>query len=112
MHRCIRQRYGGSERFFGWRFGPLNSSFSMQVSGNLVFNEMRTVVEAAADGLGLAYVYQLFAEHALREGLVLPVLEDQCTPGEPFYLYYPHRSRMPAKLQVFIRFMREAHGFR
>ncbi|MDR5804733.1 LysR family transcriptional regulator [Caballeronia sp. LZ001] len=109
-HRCIRQRYGTSRRFFEWRFGPRESSFSMQVAGNLVFSEMRSVVEAVEDGLGLGYVYQQFADNALRDGRVVPVLEEHCSRGEAFYLYYPHRSRMPAKLQVFVRAMRDAHA--
>ncbi|WP_322050650.1 LysR family transcriptional regulator [Paraburkholderia bannensis] len=109
-HRCIRQRFGGSGRYFEWRFGSRKAPFSMQVTGNLVFSEMRSVLEAASDGLGLAYVYRQFADAELNAGRLHPLLERHCSPGAPFYLYYPHRSRMPAKLQVFVRFMRDAHG--
>lgn len=109
-HRCIRQKFGGSGRYFEWRFGTRKTPFSMDVGGNLILSEMRTVVEAAADGLGLAYVYRQFAEPALGSGMVRPVLERHCVPGAPFYLYYPHRTRMPAKLQVFAHWMRETYG--
>ena len=109
-HRCIRQRFGSSGRYFEWRFGSTQAPFAMQIAGNLVFSEMRTVVEAAADGLGLAYVYEQFAEFVLKEGHVVPLLEQHCVRGTPFYLYYPHRSRMPAKLRVFVRAMQEKFG--
>ncbi|GAB3628356.1 LysR family transcriptional regulator [Pandoraea terrae] len=109
-HRCIRQRFGGSGRFFEWRFGSRRAPFEMHVEGNLVFNEMRSVMDAAANGLGLAYVYRQFAEPALDDGRIVPLLERHCVPGAPFYLYYPHRSRMPGKLRAFVSFMREIHG--
>jgi DNA-binding transcriptional LysR family regulator len=38
---------------------------------------------------------------------LLPLLERHCAPADTFYLYYPHRARMPGKLRAFIDFMQE-----
>jgi DNA-binding transcriptional LysR family regulator len=106
-HQCIRQRFPGGDRFFEWRFQRGDKALGIDVRGRLVFDEMRPVVEAAADGHGLAYVFEAFAAAELGNGALVPVLERYRLPGEAFYLYYPSRAHMPGKLRVFIDYLRE-----
>jgi DNA-binding transcriptional LysR family regulator len=102
-HSCIRQRFPASERFFEWKFAR---SVQIDVQGQLVFDEMRAVVEAAAAGLGIGYVFEEFAAQEVAAGVLQPVLEKYRLPGESFYLYYPNRSHMPGKLRAFIDYLR------
>jgi DNA-binding transcriptional LysR family regulator len=73
----------------------------------LVFDEMRSVLDAACCGCGLAYVFEQFAAQQISSGALVPVLEKFSPPSEAFHLYYPARTMMPGKLRAFLDFMRE-----
>ncbi len=103
-HDCIRQRFRPGNDF-EWRFKSRDKAVVIDVRGTLVHSAMHCVVEAARQGLGLAFVYRQFAEQHIRSGELVTVLDRHCAPAEAFYLYYPHRAQMPGKLRVFIEFM-------
>lgn len=106
---CIRQRFVSPTRFFEWKFNANGAPLTVEVSGRLIYSEMRSAMDAARRGLGLAYVYRHFADEYIGQGQLVPLLEDQCVAMEGFYLYYPNRSHMPGKLRAFIAFMQEAN---
>lgn len=108
-HHCIRQRFSSSGRYFEWKFKPADKPVAMEVRGSLVYSEMRCVVEAARQGLGIAYVYRQFADEQIQSGALVSLLERHCLASEAFYLYYPHRVGVPAKLRAFIEFMQRVH---
>ncbi|MCF5805943.1 hypothetical protein GIV20_22265 [Pseudomonas tremae] len=43
----------------------------------------------------------------LAHGRLKVVLEAFSPSGEPFFLYYPHRTQMPTKLRVFVDYLKE-----
>ena len=108
-HACIRQRLSGGARFFEWAFRVKQRSVTIDVSGRLIFDEMRSVLDAAGRGCGLAYVFEQFAGRELSSGALVPVLEKFSPPSEAFHVYYPARSMMPGKLRVFLDFMRDVN---
>jgi DNA-binding transcriptional LysR family regulator len=108
-HHCIRQRLSASDRMFDWKFQVGRKVTQVDVQGRLVFDEMRSVLDAAAAGHGIAYVFEDFAAAALADGALRPLLERYRLAGEAFYLYYPHRAYMPGKLRAFIDFMQAAN---
>lgn len=108
QHNCIRQRLSTHGRFYEWTFKEAGKPVTLQVGGQLIFDEMRPVVHAACEGNGLAYVFRQFAELPILRGELEVVLQAYCPPTEAFYLYYPHRTQVPAKLRAFIDFIRDA----
>jgi DNA-binding transcriptional LysR family regulator len=70
---------------------------------------MRSVLDAASRGCGLAYVFEQFAARQIRSGTLVPVLEKFSPPSEAFHLYYPARTMMAGKLRAFLEFMREVN---
>ncbi|WP_018227762.1 LysR family transcriptional regulator [Methyloversatilis universalis] len=106
-HACIRQRFGAMGRYFEWRFEQDGQRVAIEPPTRLVHTEMRCVLDAARQGLGLAFVYRQFADEYLRSGQLVPLLQTCCAPAEAFYLYYPHRVQMPGKLRAFIDFMQD-----
>jgi DNA-binding transcriptional LysR family regulator len=109
QHACIRQRLSGRARFFEWVFRVKQRSVTIDVSGRLAVDEMRSVLDTATRGCGLAYVFEQFAAREISSGALVPVLEKFSPPSEAFYLYYPARTRMPGKLRAFLDFMREVN---
>lgn len=108
-HACIRHWLSGRARFFEWSFRVKQRSVTIDVSGPLVFDEMRSVLEAATRGCGLAYVFEQFAAREIKSGALVPVLEKFSPPSEAFHVYYPARTGMPGKLRAFLDFMREVN---
>jgi DNA-binding transcriptional LysR family regulator len=108
-HDCIRQRLSGRARFFEWTFRVKQRSVTLDVSGRLVFDEMRSVVDAACRGCGVAYVFEQFAARQIGSGALVPVLEKFSPPSEAFHLYYPARTMVPGKLRAFLDFMRDTN---
>lgn len=106
-HDCIRQRFVSSGRFFEWRFQARDKVFSIDVSGKLIYSEMRSVLDGARQGLGLAYVFRKFANQYIQAGQLVPVLDKCCEVSETFYLYYPNRAQTPGKLRAFIDFIQK-----
>lgn len=106
-HKCIRQRLHTRGPFYEWQFRVDDKNVQINVEGNVVFDEMRAAVNAACDDAGLAYVFKQFAQKELAQGRLTTMLEQYCPAGEPFYLYYPHRTQMPAKLRVFVDYFKD-----
>ena len=108
-HDCIRMRFASHGRYFEWRLGSRDRASVVDVRGRLVYSEMRCVLDAARQGLGLACVFERFAREPLRRGELVQVLERHCPTVDSFYVYYPHRAHMPGKLRAFVEFLRAAN---
>ncbi|MEY4511880.1 MAG: hypothetical protein RLZZ450_4002 [Pseudomonadota bacterium] len=106
---CIRQRLTSRNRYFEWSFQKRGKPLTLEVSGRLVFDEMRSVLHAAVQGCGIAFVFRQFAARELSEGSLVSALEKFCPPSEAFHIYFPHRAQMPGKLRAFIDFIRAAN---
>ena len=66
------------------------------------------MIDAAAAGLGVAYVPEIAARTHLDEGRLAAVLADWCPDIAGLFLYYPGRRRTPTALRAFIDTLREA----
>jgi DNA-binding transcriptional LysR family regulator len=109
-HNCIRQRFGSHGRFFEWRFKSRSKRFVIDVTGNLIFSEMRCVINAARQGIGVGYVFQQLADDYIQNGELVAILEEQSATYETFCLYYPNRAQMPGKLRVFIEHLKSRNN--
>lgn len=105
-HRCVRQRLPSGKRY-RWEFGKHGEEIIIDVSGALTLDDNDLMVEAAADGLGIAYVPESFARGLLDEGRLVTVLEDWCPPAPGLALYYPGHRHVPSALRAFIDVVKE-----
>ncbi|AMP03498.1 LysR family transcriptional regulator [Collimonas pratensis] len=108
-HNCIRQRYSVGGRFFEWKFEDRGQMVQVDVQGRFIFDEMRSVLDAAIQGQGIGFVFEDFAEQELASGMLRQVLKRHSALDDAFHLYYPHRKHMPGKLRAFVDFMRGAN---
>lgn len=65
----------------------------VRVAGQLVFNGMYQILEAARAGLGLACLLDDVVQTDVAEGRLKRVLIDWCPPFSGYHLYYPSRSQ-------------------
>jgi len=64
------------------------------------------MLQAAVNGMGLAYVLDLDAESLVRSGALCQVLQDWLPPFAGFYLYYSSNRLMTRHLKLFAEFIR------
>jgi DNA-binding transcriptional LysR family regulator len=100
-HRCIRQRLPSGKRY-RWEFARGDRAISVDVPGQLTLDNNALMVEAAIDGLGIAYVPEPYAEAAIAEGRLTAVLPEWCPPEPGLALYYSGHRQIPATLRAFI----------
>lgn len=106
MHRCIRQRLP-SGKLYRWEFQQHGQDVLVDVPGVMTLDSSQLMVEAAVDGLGIAYVPEPYAHAYLRDEKLVMVLEDWCPHIPGLYLYYPNNRHVPPSLRAFIDLLRE-----
>ncbi len=104
-HRCINFRHG-TAGVYRWEFDKGKKSLSVAVNGPLIVDDVETLVRAAIDGVGLAFVSDERVIPQLESGELIRVLEDWCQPFPGFFLYYPSRRQQPAALSALINTLR------
>ena len=93
QHNCITLRmptYGG---LFLWEFEKNGQELKVRVEGQLVFNNIAMRLEAALQGLGLAYMPEDLVQEYVAQGRLIRVLADWCEPFSGYHLYYPSRRQ-------------------
>lgn len=92
-HRCINLRlptYGG---VYAWEFEKDGREVNVRVDGQLMFNNIGMIIEAALAGHGLAYASESRVKKYLDSGELLQVLDDWCATFSGYQLYYPSRRQ-------------------
>nr|WP_326011511.1 LysR family transcriptional regulator [Raoultella terrigena] len=95
-HDCIRFRFD-SGAIYRWEFARKGLIEKINVTGPLTLSDQPMMVEAALDGIGIAFVPDHLAMDALRDGRLERVLEEWCPAYPGLCLYYSgHRHVSPA----------------
>jgi DNA-binding transcriptional LysR family regulator len=106
-HNCIRYRLPGGG-FIPWLFIADGKLIEFDVSGSLVvINDPELVLNAALQGIGIAYLYEEYVARMIADGRLLSLLDKSVLPvTEGFFLFYPSRRQNSAALRAFIEFLR------
>jgi DNA-binding transcriptional LysR family regulator len=105
-HTCINLRlptYGG---LYAWEFERNGRELRVRVEGQLVFNSVPMMVEAALEGYGIAYITEAEAMPYLTSGQLVRVLDDWCEPFSGYHLYYPSRRQQSPAFAVVVDALR------
>jgi DNA-binding transcriptional LysR family regulator len=105
-HECIRRRLPGG-KLYRWEFEARGEGIAMDVPGRLTLDSDRLMVEAAVEGLGLAFLSDFWVTDHLAAGNLQAVLEDWTPPFPGLRLYYPGHRHMTAGLRAFVDMLRE-----
>lgn len=105
-HRCIRQRLPSGKRY-RWEFEKHGQEIAVDPPGALTLDDNDLMVEAAANGLGIAYAPETASSDLLVAGRLVTVLEDWCPPFSGLMLYYPGHRHLPAPLRALVDLLKE-----
>ena len=107
--RCIRLRLPGGA-LYRWEFQKDGETLTLDVEGPLTLDDMPAMRAAARDGIGLAYMSEVFVRADIASGRLQRVLTDWTPPFPGIALYYPSRRHAPAGLRAFVELIREMNG--
>jgi DNA-binding transcriptional LysR family regulator len=105
-HRCIGHRLP-SGKLYQWEFERSGQALTLKLAGAVVLDDEDVMVEAAARGLGVAYVPEPAAAAALAAGHVQAVLSDWTHAPESVAIYYPGHRAVPPPLRAVLEVLRE-----
>ncbi|MGE8321364.1 MAG: LysR family transcriptional regulator [Comamonas sp.] len=102
QHPCINIRHRPSGTIYAWEFEKDGHAFTVKAEGQLVFNSIMHVLNAAVDGIGLAYVPEQLVAPYLADGRLKEVLADWCPTFQGYHLYYPNRRQASPAFAAFV----------
>lgn len=92
-HNCINLRLPTSGGLYAWEFERDGKEIRVKTQGQLVFNDINLIVEAALAGHGIAFMLEDHVRDHLSSGALIRILEEWCDPFDGYYLYYPSRRQ-------------------
>jgi len=101
-HNCVRFRFSGSGAIYKWELQIDDRLVEHEVGGSLTISDTIFSIDAALDGVGLAYTFEALALPYLQSKQLKRVLTEFSPTFPGFYLYYPSRKQQPAKLKAFV----------
>src|SRR3984885_9582362 len=105
-HECIRRRMPGG-KLYRWEFEKRGEEMAVDVPGRLTLDNDGLMVEAALEGMGLAFISDFWVARDLAAGNLQAVLKDSTPPFTGLRLYYPGHRHITAGLRAFVAMLRE-----
>jgi DNA-binding transcriptional LysR family regulator len=94
-----------------WPFDTPAGRISVPISGPIVAGDGDTVFRLAESGLGIARLSRFVAASGLRDGRLVPLLQEYEVPDQtPLHVVYPHKHHLPPKVAAFVDFLIEKFG--
>lgn len=109
-HNCVRFRFSGSGAIHKWEFTVDGRTVEHEIGGRLTISDSLFALDAALDGLGLAYIFEQLALPHIRTKKLTRVLSEFSPTFPGFYLYYPSRRQQPAKLKALVEYALKHFG--
>ena len=105
-HCCINLRMLTSGGLYAWELEKDGHEVRVRVDGQLTFNTIPMIIQAAEAGFGLGFVMEDQVAEQLRDGRLVQVLEDWCAPFAGYHLYYPSRRQQSAAFALLVEALR------
>ncbi|NVN11690.1 MULTISPECIES: LysR family transcriptional regulator [Nguyenibacter] len=106
-HRCINYRMVAAGSLYAWEFERAGEMLEVRVDGPLTFNEPELMLQAALEGIGIAYVLEDRAAPFVTEGRLVRLFADWTPEFPGFFLYHPSRRQARPVLGAFVAMARE-----
>ena len=95
-HICVNIRMPTHGQLPVWEFRKGIQQLNVRVDGQIIVNGSPQLINAALEGMGLAYVLRDSVQDHIDQGRLQPVLSEWCPTLMGYHLYYPSRRQSPA----------------
>ncbi|MDO3555889.1 LysR family transcriptional regulator [Ralstonia pseudosolanacearum] len=106
-HRCINLRLPTRGGVYAWELKKGQREIQVRVDGQLTFNGVYEILDAALSGYGLAYMPEDLAQPHVAAGRLKWVLEDWFPTFPGYHVYYPSRRQSSRALTLVIDALRD-----
>ncbi|KAF0866715.1 LysR family transcriptional regulator [Pseudomonas sp. LD120] len=106
-HACLRYKFPGGPQLQPWRLHLADSPTPLVLGSALTSNNLESLIHAATQGLGIAYVPDFVVSGALADGSLVSVLDDFQQERGKFSILWPSSRHLLPKLRVFVDFLGE-----
>jgi DNA-binding transcriptional LysR family regulator len=105
-HNCITLRLTSGGGLYAWELKKDRHELQVRVDGQLTFNAVPQMLNAALGGFGLAFMPEDAALPYLRAGQLKSVLRDWCPVFPGYHAFYPSRRQSSRALGLVIDALR------
>ena len=106
QHNCLNFIYPQTRKQFEWVFQRQGKVFRLPVRGNFAIDHPDAHLSAAIAGIGIVQELSFIVGPAIAQGQLVPLLRDYAAPGEIISVIYPQKQYLPAKVRVFLDFLK------
>lgn len=101
-HECLQYAFRSEPVADEWRFQRDGRTYDAPVKGQFRTNDAHTLLAAALDGLGIAFIAEYLVGSALKDGRLVRVLPDFATPARPMHLLTLAEARPTPRVLTFV----------
>lgn len=102
QHRCIGWRKGPGLSPYRWEFAENGREFDVAVNPQLTTNDMGVMIRTACAGGGITFGMEETFRSYIGRGELVTLLDAWLPTFAGFYLYFPSRKNLAAKLRALI----------
>ncbi|WP_321793887.1 LysR family transcriptional regulator [Burkholderia pyrrocinia] len=106
-HNCVTLRLTTTKGVYAWELRKGKREIQARVNGQLTFNSLEQMKQAAIDGFGLAFLPEDVVLEYLRRGKLQSVLKDWCPVFPGYHAYYPSRRQASRAFTVVIEALKQ-----
>ncbi|RMR06255.1 LysR family transcriptional regulator [Pseudomonas syringae pv. helianthi] len=105
-HYCVSTAYPGGSTV--WRLrGPDAKMHEVQIASRFNANTAQALRKATLAGLGIALLPAILIRSDLRDGRLVPVLEEYQRTSHGLHVLYPSRQHLPLAVSAFMELVME-----
>ncbi|MER0238351.1 LysR family transcriptional regulator [Fulvimarina sp. MAC8] len=101
-HRCIGWRPAPNTAPYRWEFEENGVAFDVAVEPQITTNDLRLMLRSTLCGGGITFAMEETFTPYVKNGDLIPLLENFLPQFPGFFLYFPHRRNMAPKLRAMI----------
>ncbi|MEW6690007.1 MAG: LysR family transcriptional regulator [Pseudomonadota bacterium] len=110
-HTCLLFRMPSSGRDRPWQFRHGKRDYAVVPESKVRLGDGEALVQAAAAGLGLIQVPSYMAEHEVKRGRLVQILQDYRPAPLSISLVYPSHRHVPSRVRALADALAERRGF-
>lgn len=110
QHRCINLRLPTHGGLYAWEFDEGGRDVQVRVAGQVTFNSIHPMLEAALGGFGLAYLTATMVQPLVDQGRLVSVLSEWLPPFSGYHLYYPSRRQLTPAFRLVVDALRHSES--
>jgi DNA-binding transcriptional LysR family regulator len=104
-HACLHHKFPTSGKFERWPLGPEHAAIESELPKTAVASTLEPIIFMAEQGMGIAYLPDFAIGRQLREGVLVPVLNDYSDRSGPLRVLWPSSRHLSPKLRAFVDFL-------